>query len=215
MGLDPKSAEALGIRHQVDVRPDLRAAFEQAGQRGRTGRRRAAPTRAAGTAKRPQAGGGERSAAQAPQAQITPWPWSVAELEQAQAFRAKGQAEDAEQYLLASALDAAGLLWAHPPNGGGRSAREGAEFQALGVKPGVPDILVFARPVTRPWVAGAAIELKAPERRTKSNPTSGTSAAQRDWLSALALEGWATTVAYSAAEALSWLTAVGYRLEAP
>jgi hypothetical protein len=36
----------------------------------------------------------------------------------------------------------AGTWWAHCPNGGVRSAIEGAIFKSLGVKPGTPDLLL-------------------------------------------------------------------------
>ena len=35
------------------------------------------------------------------------------------------------------------LLWFHVPNGGRRSAAEGAKFKAMGVLAGVADILIF------------------------------------------------------------------------
>lgn len=47
------------------------------------------------------------------------------------------------------------LLWWHTPNGGTRNKREGAKFKAMGVKPGVADLLFF-------WRGGkGAIEPKA------------------------------------------------------
>jgi|ERR1700741_1045619 len=48
------------------------------------------------------------------------------------------------------------LLFFHVPNGGRRNPREGARFKAMGVRPGVADILLF-------WGFNkkAAIELKA------------------------------------------------------
>jgi hypothetical protein len=49
----------------------------------------------------------------------------------------------------------AGLVYLHPPNGGARSAIEGAIFKSLGVMPGAPDLLL--------WHEGKsyALELKA------------------------------------------------------
>jgi hypothetical protein len=51
------------------------------------------------------------------------------------------------------------VWWAHIPNGGARTAIEGAIFKSLGVQPGAPDLLVVR--------AGQAlfIELKAPGRK--------------------------------------------------
>jgi hypothetical protein len=51
------------------------------------------------------------------------------------------------------------VWWAHIPNGGARTAIEGAIFKSLGVQPGAPDLLVVR--------AGQAlfIECKAPGRK--------------------------------------------------
>jgi len=48
-----------------------------------------------------------------------------------------------------------GLVWTHPPNGGARSAIEGALFKAMGARAGTSDFLL--------WHAGQsfALELKA------------------------------------------------------
>ncbi len=57
------------------------------------------------------------------------------------------------QYLRIAAPN--GLLYFHVPNGGKRSASEGARFKAMGVMAGVADLLFF-------WRDGVgAIELKA------------------------------------------------------
>lgn len=46
------------------------------------------------------------------------------------------------------------LLWFHCPNGGSRDKREAAKLKAMGVRPGVADIILF-------WLGGkGAIELK-------------------------------------------------------
>ena len=34
------------------------------------------------------------------------------------------------------------VIWFHPPNGEARSARTGGKLKAMGVKPGVPDLVV-------------------------------------------------------------------------
>lgn len=47
-------------------------------------------------------------------------------------------------------------IWYHPPNGGARSAREGAKLKAMGTQRGVPDF-AFVLPGGR----AAFIELKA------------------------------------------------------
>jgi hypothetical protein len=52
-----------------------------------------------------------------------------------------------------------GVWWTHVPNGGARTAIEGAIFKGLGVRPGAPDLLIVAD--------GKAhfLELKAPGRK--------------------------------------------------
>jgi hypothetical protein len=111
----------------------------------------------------------------------------------------KGEPERAEQVALARWLDSAfDGLWCHVPNERS-SARQAGRLAQAGVKPGVPDVLIFRR--TQDGAPGCAVELKAPSRRAAANPTAGTSPEQRAWLAALAQEGWMTAVCYSAAEA--------------
>ena len=69
------------------------------------------------------------------------------------------RAEDALQRDVARLLDYAlppDAVWFHAPNGGGRSKVEAAIFKGLGVKPGVPDLIILYRGRC------LAIELKAP-----------------------------------------------------
>lgn len=111
--------------------------------------------------------------------------------------------EERIQISIASALDAAGILWCHVHNEGKTSAREGGRRKARGVKAGVPDIMIFDPPLGF-RVGGAAIELKSPR---------GTTSPEQDaWLAALAARGWATAVCRSEAEALARLRAWGYRV---
>jgi len=73
----------------------------------------------------------------------------------------------------------------HVPNGGARHPATGARFKAMGVKPGVPDILL---PVRSGNYVGLAIEMKA----GKNKPTDK----QQWWLDELKFSGWYTMVAY-------------------
>ena len=50
-------------------------------------------------------------------------------------------------------------VWFHPPNGGARTKAEAGIFRALGVKAGVPDLVIVYRGRL------IAIELKAPRGR--------------------------------------------------
>jgi|OM-RGC.v1.022194113 VRR-NUC domain. len=88
------------------------------------------------------------------------------------------------QRLLARYLDshpATSGRWLHVPNE--RASRKQRRFLAgQGVKPGAPDVLIFARPGLV-LARGVAIELK---RRRGGR----LSAAQSQWLTALRGEGW-------------------------
>ena len=53
--------------------------------------------------------------------------------------------EDDFQRSVALLLNSANWLWWHTPNGGRRWKLEAKRFKAMGVKPGVPDILIFER----------------------------------------------------------------------
>ncbi len=60
----------------------------------------------------------------------------------------RNRPEEAFQRAVASYLDLAlprDAVWFHPPNGGARSKAEAGIFKAMGVKPGVPDIIVIYR----------------------------------------------------------------------
>lgn len=76
------------------------------------------------------------------------------------------------------------LSWAiHVPNGGKRPKGEAGKMKAMGVKPGVPDILL---PMPHNGYAGMAIELKS--------PTGPVSADQRDWLEEFEARNYCTAV---------------------
>lgn len=107
-----------------------------------------------------------------------------------------------EQIALARILDAARLLWCHVPNGGYRSRREAVSLGQSGVKPGVPDVLIFTPTSAAP--RGTALELKAPRGSVSEE--------QREWLSALSGLGWATVVAYGHEDAVGQLRALGHVL---
>lgn len=65
--------------------------------------------------------------------------------------------EQALQIAVAGFMDRiSGLIWFHVPNGGGRSRAEGGILKAMGVKRGVPDIVIIL-----PSGKAAFIELKA------------------------------------------------------
>ncbi len=74
----------------------------------------------------------------------------------------RNRPEEALQRAVASYLDLAlprDAVWFHPPNGGARSKAEAGIFKAMGVKPGVPDIIIVYRGRV------VAIELKSEKGR--------------------------------------------------
>lgn len=75
----------------------------------------------------------------------------------------------------------------------------------MGVKAGVPDILIFTPPPDADAV-GAALELKA-SKRTRVTP------AQLQWIEDLRDCGWVARVCYGADESIRWLKSIGYTLE--
>jgi len=102
--------------------------------------------------------------------------------------------EDAFQKTVAEILDMdlrTKNFWAHVPNGGRRTAKEGAKMKRMGTKPGVPDCLVFRKSDIHP---GLAIELKVISSRGNVGSLSGY---QKEWLSNLQKEGWFCCVAWS------------------
>jgi hypothetical protein len=72
--------------------------------------------------------------------------------------------EDALQKQVAGFLNTSlgqDAVWWHTPNGGSRNKVEAAKLKGMGVKPGVPDVLIF-------WPAGCmAIELKSDAGRVQ------------------------------------------------
>ena len=112
--------------------------------------------------------------------------------------------EEQEQRTVAAYLDRIGVLWCHVPNGsgmyGGRNdgsrIHKNVKLKAMGVKSGVPDILIFDGFV--------AIELK----RRKDGKVSPK---QREWIEALKYRGWRVAVCNGAGEAIEQLKQWGYK----
>ena len=94
--------------------------------------------------------------------------------------------EDQLQIACATYLDHLPVLWCHVANERQTSIMRGAKFKKMGVKSGVPDILIFE---PREQFNGLAIELKI-----KGNSVTGN---QKNWLWQLFQNGWETTVVYN------------------
>lgn len=114
--------------------------------------------------------------------------------------------EAVEQAALARVLNAAGLVWFHPPNGGSRgSAREGAALRAAGVKVGVPDVVILSPAPGAP--RGAVIELK---RRPPAGSLDDVRPEQWTWLGRFGEAGFVALVALGCADAVFQLRGLGY-----
>ena len=105
--------------------------------------------------------------------------------------------EEEEQKKLADYLNYkfSVLDWCHVPNEGNHKVQYYVKQKKLGVKSGVPDILIFRAPE---HYNGIAIELK----RIKGGRVSET---QKEWLSRLKTNGWLTKVAKGADDAIKFL----------
>lgn len=112
--------------------------------------------------------------------------------------------EHKEQVIVAEWLDRAGILYCAVPNGGQRHPGVARKLSEEGVKPGVPDLLIFERP-PHADARGVAVEMKQADGGRVSN-------AQAEWHAALIAQGWIVVVAHGAAEALKALNALGYRV---
>ena len=73
----------------------------------------------------------------------------------------------------------------------------------MGVKAGVPDVLIFTAPPGRPYARGVAIELKRQRGGTVS-------AKQSAWIDDLRASGWIAVVCKGAAAAIVTLQDLGY-----
>ena len=110
---------------------------------------------------------------------------------------------------VASLLDASGLWWFHPANGEHRNPITGAKLKRMGVKAGMPDIMILdgfrylEMPEDLPaWCCGLAIELKAPDAKGKRPKPR---ANQLEWHDRLRKCGWRVSVCYSLDEVMGIL----------
>jgi hypothetical protein len=94
--------------------------------------------------------------------------------------------EDHFQISAARYLDTRGVLWFHTPNGGLRDKNIARKFKAMGLKPGVPDVLILE---TRHGYTGFAIELKCGKNDTTEF--------QDQWIMQLRKRGWKILVTWS------------------
>lgn len=76
----------------------------------------------------------------------------------------------------------------HPANGGKRPKGEAGKMRAMGVKSGVPDLLLPMPSPSGQW-PGMALELKGPDGRPSLD--------QEDWLETFVRGGWLTGLVWS------------------
>ena len=117
--------------------------------------------------------------------------------------RDTGPTEEQEQRIVAAILDRLGLVWCHVPNGGYRGRITGARLKSQGVKRGVPDILIFCSPPSKPRAHGVAIEMK----RAKGGRVSKE---QKEWMKNLSDRGWICKVCNGASSAKEALIELGW-----
>lgn len=111
--------------------------------------------------------------------------------------------EEQEMRALAQWLDWHGILWAHPPQESPRHIAYARRLKAMGMRAGLPDVLVFDIPPAARQYSGVAIELK---RRVGGR----VSKTQETWLRQLDERGWYTRVCQGADEAIEVLERLGY-----
>ena len=114
--------------------------------------------------------------------------------------------EEQEMRTVCAYLEIRHLVYCHVPNEGRHKPQYRAKLAKLGVKPGVPDLLIFEPAY---GYTGVAIELK----RVKGGRVSS---AQDDWISDLARLGWRAQVCFGAGEAIALLEEMygGHKREA-
>lgn len=119
------------------------------------------------------------------------------------------ETEQQAQMAVAAYLDALGVLWMHCPNEGKMSPQYGAKRKRLGVKAGVPDILIFSWPKRGKYkndyrdFKGFAIELKVGKNKLTVQ--------QSEWLYNLMGEGWITATCYGSGVAIKQLQEWGFK----
>jgi VRR-NUC domain len=114
--------------------------------------------------------------------------------------------EHQEQATVCDWLRAHRVVYFAVPNGGSRSAVAGARLRRIGLKAGVPDLVILSAPA-KGWVSesfrGVAVEMK----RAKGGVVSPL---QDVWLEQMKACGWATAVAHGADAAIEFLKSLGY-----
>jgi hypothetical protein len=116
--------------------------------------------------------------------------------------------EEDHQQWCAECLDRLNVLWTHVANERQCNIAYRKKLARLGVKSGVPDILIFTPPPIG-WYVGTAIELKRP-RGPKGGSRGKASPNQLAWLAGLKECRWYTAVCHGWPEVKELLEGLGY-----
>ena len=109
--------------------------------------------------------------------------------------------EDNIQHTVCEALDLAHVLYCAVPNGGKRRRTEAAIMKGLGVKAGVPDLLILQGLPRKPDARGGALEIKTRTGRVSTQ--------QRAWRALLREAGWEAEIGRGLDECLAVLRGWG------
>lgn len=112
--------------------------------------------------------------------------------------RKKVSEEFVEHCKVAKWLDDRNILYTHPPNGERRGLLAGMRLKAMGVKRGVPDLLIFKLAPRCTEYRGVAIEMKASKGKVSVH--------QQEFMDRLWDEGWLVKVCFSAEVAIRFLS---------
>lgn len=131
-------------------------------------------------------------------------------------LRPSDTGERREHIRVVGALEAAGLVYHHSPNGELRDARVAATLRRMGTQPGFPDLIILTPPPARPGCPAVALELKRPalehgdEVATPPWAWGEFTEHQQLWLASLEELGWCSLVAWTAEGAVEQLRDLGY-----
>jgi hypothetical protein len=109
--------------------------------------------------------------------------------------------ESEEQMALAEYLDLRGFCWFHPANESDAKPQYRHKQRLLGLKPGVPDVIILDKVPEMPEIRGVAIELK----RTRGSRSSDE---QVNWAGRLRARGWLVFVCKGAGAAIKVVDAL-------
>lgn len=98
------------------------------------------------------------------------------------------------QEVIVKFLTLRGLKFFHTPNGGYRNPREAAKFKRMGVKAGIPDIIIYSTPRKQMGLKGLTFELKVGSNKITQH--------QEQRMEEFKDEGWAVYVVRSLDEAM-------------